>query len=670
MSWSRALITFFADAFRPPWRTTPWIVLLYVVLCAIYNGDSQFNRWALPDTDDYMRLRQMLTWLNGQSWFDLRIPNLYPDHIIAMHWGRLPDLLLAGVYLLIKHIAWFYRWETTQQSLAMLTAFFVPCIMLTGLLFLLRALARPILGRKHAGVVCFLVPICSQLIFQFLPMRVDHHAYIILSAGVAFYGLQAFALHVRPRRMMALAGLAFALGMWNGAEIMPMLVMFCFALGIDVILERRNYSVAALFGGSLLVANFIILFIAKSPAERWSIEYDAFSFFYVILAALVAAYFLVLWGASLITRHRAILFAFAAFAGLGGVALLLHYFPDFILGPYAKANPALNTLFFPNIREAVPFYKSWADLGDMFSSTPRNAVAGIIYHLGTRAFVILTGLAVALYIVFRKNSSARQKKLWAFYAFFILGFSALTMAWQVRVITYAQLFGVIPLAWLILRYLAQLPKHYQGRTLFTYEVLTVFALTALPVIFIPALINKYRFMPDILFYLGRSVDTPCNNRIPVISYLQDLSDREKKIATVMAPMDYTPELLFYTKHNFIAAPYHRNDRGIIDMVNFFRSRPNDESARKIAKRLKLDYVLVCKTSYFQTTLNRSPEVQNVIATVNGNKMDYKPVTKDLDKASLGMRLAYDKVPGWLEKRDIPLETDFALFEVKKNRLGR
>jgi hypothetical protein len=671
MSWSQALIKFFVDAFRPPFRTTPWVVMLYVGLSIVYNTDSHFNRWSLPDTDDYMRLTQMLNWLGGQSWFDLRMPHLYPQHVISMHWARLPDLLPAGIFLLLQDFALFFQWDVSKQSIAILTAFFAPFAMMAGLFFLMRLSARPMLTRRLAGVICFLVLLCGQLMFQFLPMRVDHHAYVILSAGVAFFCLQMMSIHLHPTRMAAIAAVALALGMWNGAEILPMVVFFCAAVTILSILDRRIMGACALFGAFFFLACFLLLFVARPPLEYWWIEYDAFSFFYVLLAMMVAAFFMSLFAAECFIRNRLILFAYAVFTALCGAALLLHYFPDFIGGPYAKASPLLDTIFFPNIREAIPLYKFLSDIGNSFSSSPNQSLTGGLYYTATRMFIIVVGMATAIAMAIRSPLGTRRQKLWALYAFFGTAFGILALVWQVRVITYAQMFSIVPLAWLMLMYLKRLPQHYKGRKLFGMEVLTVFVLTFFPMVVIPSIINQSKFMPDMMFFLGKGVDVPCNDRMQVVAYLDDLATREKKKVTVMSTLDYTPELMFYTPHNFIAAPYHRNDRGIVDMAMFFRSRPNDAEARAIAKRLNLDYVLVCKSSFFQGTLSRTPEIKTLRAVMNSKqkKLEIEPDAKEVAKASLGVRLSYDKPPLWLELRDIPLEANFLLFEVKKNKLG-
>jgi hypothetical protein len=135
-------------------------------------------------------------------------------------------------------------------------------------------------------------------------------------------------------------------------------------------------------------------------------------------------------------------------------------------------------------------------------------------------------------------------------------------------------------------------------------------------------------------------------------------------------MDYTPEFMFFTPHHFISAPYHRNDRGITDMVMFFRSKSDDYAARHIAKRLNLDYVLVCKAAYFQSTLNSSTGLKNLIVNVTMNNIESRPDEKELLEASLAVRMTNDKAPQWLEQVQIPMEKDFAMYKVKKDLLDK
>jgi hypothetical protein len=671
MTWTTKLFHFIVDGFRPPFRTAHWMVLAYVILSAIYNPNSSFNHWVLPDTDDYTRFVQVFNWLDGQSWFDMRVPHLYPNHVISMHWARLVDIPLAGLIILFEFIAHFFQLDTTRTGIAMMAAFIIPCFLLFALLKLVRAMARPMLGRRYAGLACFMVPLSMQLIFQFSPMRVDHHAYILIGAGLGFMALQNMALGIRPKRMAILAGLTTGLAMWNGAEILPMLLGIGFCMTLLMIISRRpKFLDGVVFGASLLLANVLILLVAKAPDVRWTTEYDSYSFFYVIMAGYTCAFFIALYACSKITKNTAILLSFALCAALVDLSFFLNQFPDFIAGPYAKVHPLLNQVFFPTIREAVPFFKAWQDLGDNFATTPNQAIGGAIYYMTTRLFAPTIATLTCLYQITRERTSQKMRLLWMLYAFFTVFFTGLALFWQVRVITYAQLISLIPLLWLMLRCLKTLPLHYQGRMLFGWEVMTVLSFTMLPTLIIPAIIMGSKLNPDVMFYLGNSSSMPCKDRIKVISYLQNMQETKKITATIMAQMDYTPEFMFYTNHNYIAAPYHRNDRGIADMVIFFRSQGDDIAARTIAKNDDLDYVLVCKASYYAGTLRPTHEIKNISINVTLNGIESRPEEQDVLNASLAMRLAYDKTPLWLEFEQIPFENDFALYKVRKDILGK
>ncbi len=129
MTWATPLFRFLADAFRPPFRTTHWMVLLYVMLSAVYNPNSHFNHWTLPDTDDYTRFVQVFNWLDGQSWFDLRLPQIYPQHVFSMHWARMVDVPLAGLLVVFEWLSHFFKWAAPRSGLAMLVAFIMPCFL-------------------------------------------------------------------------------------------------------------------------------------------------------------------------------------------------------------------------------------------------------------------------------------------------------------------------------------------------------------------------------------------------------------------------------------------------------------------------------------------------------------------------------------------------------------
>jgi hypothetical protein len=675
--WTAKLYSFFGNAFKAPFRSSAWVVLIYVIVSVIYHNQSNFNRWVLPDTDDYIRFVQVFNWIKGQSWYDLSLPHLFPQHVITMHWARLPDIPLAAIILALQGLRDFFRLNMSMQDMAFIAAFVWPLVLFMALLAITRHNARALLGPARAGVTAFIVIIALQLMFQFVPMRVDHHAYVLLFAGTAFFALQNMLLGNRHLRMAVLAAGAMALGLWNGAEILPMLALFSVALTVIMgwrtgAKGRARFLTGLVFGLSLLAFSGLLLMVVRRPDEWLAIEYDAFSFFYVLIAGFTAAYFTLLYLVAQVLENRAVRAAAIGFIAMTTLWGFLWYFPDFVLGPYAKANPLLNTLFFPNIREAVPFTQAWAELGDAFGLVPQQTIGGGLYYVATRLFVPMVGIGACLYGLLRKGTSRRQQALWALYTSFVVTYTLLMFFWQVRVITYAQMFAIPPVTWLMLTYLSTLKQHYTGRSLYMWENLTVFAFTVFPVMVVPAILAQSKFMPDMLFYLGKGIDMPCMKRDIVRASIRQIEQTEGKDTpkTILAPMDYTPEFMFYSNQNFIAAPYHRNDRGIIAMTSFFRSRGDDKAARRVAKELDLDYVIVCKPSFFQVTLNREASVNQQHVHANGGEVEDIVDEKALATSSLGARLAKGMIPQWLEPYPLPFDKEFAMFSVDKKKLDQ
>lgn len=667
--WTTKIYNFFCDAFRAPYRSAAWIVLLYVVASVIYNPESSFNKWILPDTDDYTRFLQVFSLLDGHGWFNLTLPQLNPQHPVAMHWARLPDLLIAAILSVLEFIRTFFKLKAFRTDMAMLTAFIVPCILLMGLLHLVRLHGRTLIAKTQAAVTVYIVPLCLLLMFQFMPMRVDHHAYILCASAVAFFSLCLISLNIHPLRNAAFAGLAIALGLWNGAEIMPFLVFFCLSLTALMIMgPTKRFLTGATFGLSLLGATALILPLARAPSDLGNLAYDSYSLFYVLIALGAAAYFVFMFAAARFIRNKAIEAALAVFAGISALAIFLHYFPDFVLGPYSKVNPLLNTIFLPNIREAIPFLQSWIDTLTNFTVNPRAAAGSAIYYFMTRLFVPIVAILACAFNIGNKNLSSRRRTLLAIMGFFALSFTLLAFFWEVRVMTYAQLFSIPPFTWLMLRYLKSLSTRYTGRALYQWELITALCFTLFPVIMVPGIIGQSKFMPDMLFYLGKGTDLACKDRSSAIYELRQLAKESKTPLTIMAPMDYGPEFMFFTPNNYIAAPYHRNDAGIIDMVSFFRSRSDDFAAKRIAKADAIDYVVICKPAFAETTLGGIQASTQYVYNKDNKKMEPSYSANELKAAPLGLRLAKGPIPNWLQPVPLVEDDEFLFFRVKKDAL--
>src|SRR5215217_5521363 len=86
-------------------RHWKWAVFAtWLAFCAwfLFSKWDAIRYFALPDTDDNLRMMQVRGLLHGQGWFDLRQYRLNPPFGANIHWSRLVDLPIAGLILLLR----------------------------------------------------------------------------------------------------------------------------------------------------------------------------------------------------------------------------------------------------------------------------------------------------------------------------------------------------------------------------------------------------------------------------------------------------------------------------------------------------------------------------------------------------------------------------------------
>ncbi len=151
-------------------RCVPYILPAVLVFAALVWTDwgrtSDDVAGLLRGPDDFMRLVQAMSWLDGQSWHDTVQRRLNPPAGVAMHWSRLADMPVAAVLWLTE--PWFGRTEAVWLS-----ALLVPPLLggLFTAVFLWTSLsllpARPALEPPLLMVGTLLYPLT-----QFRPGRV------------------------------------------------------------------------------------------------------------------------------------------------------------------------------------------------------------------------------------------------------------------------------------------------------------------------------------------------------------------------------------------------------------------------------------------------------------------------------------------------------------------
>ena len=156
--------------------TTLWALLAWLVAAAI----GLAGRWsAIPglsmiDADDALRLVQVRDLLAGQAWWDVmqhRINPLVGGGI--MHWSRIVDAPLArGIALLTPFVG--------APVAERITLVAVPLALLAVTFVLLARLAERLGGRTIAIIAAALFTLANVTLYQFQPLRIDHHGWQIM----------------------------------------------------------------------------------------------------------------------------------------------------------------------------------------------------------------------------------------------------------------------------------------------------------------------------------------------------------------------------------------------------------------------------------------------------------------------------------------------------------
>ncbi len=103
----------------------------------------------------------------------------------------------------------------------------------------------------------------------------------------------------------------------------------------------------------------------------------------------------------------------------------------------------------------------------------------------------------------------------------------------------------------------------------------------------------------------------------------------------MVPIDLGSHVLLETPHSVVAAPYHRNEAGILDTFRFFNGALDEANA--IADARGIDYVVTCPAL---------PEMNGIDLGVED---------------TLLRRLASGDLPDWLE--DVPTAGPLRVLKV-------
>ena len=591
---SRTSSTFFRR-----WRLVLVMAWLAYAAVAIASKWGLIQAFALPDTDDNLRMAQVRAWLGGQGWFDLFQHRFDPAHGGAnIHWSRLVDLPIAGIILALRPLVGGADAERAAVALA-------PLLPLLLMMFALALTMKRLVSEKAWPLPLIGLLTAYSTMGMVSPLRIDHHGWQLALLALAVAG----ASDPKRARGGAVLGIASGLSLAIGLEMMIYVALMGGATVLMWVADRDQRRRLATYAGSFVATTSFGFLAFASYANRLPVC-DALSPVWLSDAAVGGAVMLGLamlkldsWKA----RLGLALVAGGAVAGFHAVA-----WPN-CLQRLEGVSPEATRLWLDYVREARPFYRHDWKVATVSVALPATAMLGWGLLLwrdwqageGERDRLLRTA-AVALPAV----------------ASFILLF------WQVRAAPAAQMMALPAATSLIVLFVG---KWLQSPNKLLHVAAIMVALfgfgAAIPV--------GIQLVPPKKKSAAQVSVAQANNKCPSFAALAPIARQPKGM--IFTFIDLGPRLIVATHHDAVGGPYHRNDQMIADVMNAFRG--GEVQAHRIIGEYRSDYVLICPNMSTATIfMSETP----------------KGFYNQLDKG---------KVPGWLQPVDLPKDSPFKMWKV-------
>lgn len=584
-------------------------VALYAVIVAVAA-----LAFSLPDATDYlgsdnddvMRLVEIRDLLAGQGWFDLTQYRLGLEGGTLMHWSRLIDLPLA---LLIRLFSFFL----TQDKAEAVVVTIWP-LLLVPLLLLPLGLA----ARRLAGVAAMHIALGLGALFvlgcvRFKPGSIDHHnVQLMLVMWIA-------AMLVDPQRRASsyvVAAIVCALALAIGAETTPFIAVVCVCVALQWVWHGQAFSrPARFFGLSLALSVSAVFFLTIPPRAYAVVTCDNFSFGFYALSALGGAALFLL--ASLPKQPDRIVRV--ALAGVTGGLLLLTaraIAPQCLADPLSTLDPLLVELWLNGVTEARSF---------LAEARAEPEMVGGFYAVGLFAIVVCL-----------VRSLKREKTELHLLLLALIGASWGIALLQVRGAFFSNMLAILPLSLLITdlrRASAADPRNpsvalaYIGAVLMSVPV--VWALGGV------LAVHGWKQAADMRTLTKAGIS---DGEIGECGDPADMAALATLPAGIIAaPSNSGADILRWTPHRVLTAPYHRNQKGMLTELYIGLAQPGE--AKAFLRGAGVTALAFCKTDpQTDALIRRKPD-------------------------GLYANLARGQVPDYLQPFGQPSQSGFRLYRV-------
>lgn len=539
-------------------------VLATLVLVVSYG--SAALQQAFSDPDNAMRLVRVRDMLAGQGWFDSVQHRLGPPAGVPMHWAQWIDGLLAAPIFILTPLMGQHAAEIAVAfawPLGLLAVFMFVTVRVCGQMGSLDDLRRE---AEWSGAI--IAALAFPAIEKFAPGTFDHHNVELILGMFAILGLMK--MRETPRSGV-MAGVALGLAMATAAEGLPLVIAGLTIAGLLWLTRPVKFARGMRWMGIGLIASSAVMFpMLVSPADWFKPVCDAMGAPFLGFAvvgggvAIALSYLPKQLGGSMVSRLGS-----AGVLGLAGIAALYGLFPQCAGGSYSVLNSDTENLWISQVSEARSLF-------DLLSDDPT-----MILTLAGAAFA---GLVASAFFLKRHW---REQHGWVALAFLLSGIAVLV--WQIRGATFATAFAIPFAAWAV----AKVRREYRNKASAIRALIFVgVAASSAAAAWASAgqVLQSRITPPDALAdYKARTSDAAsCSSP----EALKPLASVEPGI--MLNHFGVGANVLVWTRHSVMAAPYHRNIDNTMMMMSALRSSP--EAARNIVASSPATYVLVCASS--------------------------------------------------------------------------
>ena len=536
-----------------------WLLLVAILAVTFLRFGTDYVG---SDNDDVLRLVQIRDFLSGQSWFDLTQYRLGLDGGTLMHWSRLVDAPIAFLIVVFSNF-------TTNENAEAAALFVWPLLMALPVVYGLAFAVRGITNHKNGAIIGAVAAII--FIFgtgKFKPGAIDHH-----NVQLAIFAIIIAILLHRSYPWIAyiFAGFLSALALAIGAETTPLIAAVCAIIAITWAWHggktlRRPTRVFSLSMGFSLT---VIYFGTTPPHLYGQVVCDTLSMgFYALGITGSAGLF---FASALVSYHsRIVRFGALAVIGVAVIAVALIVAPHCLQSPLAELDPFLVKMWLNNVTEAQSISK-------LLQTNPWSALG---YYMVPMLAIIL---CITKIIV--KDQVELYLKI-----LFLLILAIFISALQVRAMIFSNLIAMIPMAAMVANLRTQTNADPKNQKLALKFLIA--ALVSLPLVWtLIGLGFSSVFSNEVNNSSADESKKTAQLACRTPEAFQALANEPKGV--VSSPSNFGASILRFTHHRAIAAPYHRNQAGLLAEIRSSLADPAEAVA--ILKDANVTHIAFCKS---------------------------------------------------------------------------